>query len=41
MNDESIETYLVSEIKNDKIEMSIELQKCIAINIQLVNQAVF
>lgn len=26
MNDESIITYLVSEIKDEKIEMSIELQ---------------
>lgn len=38
-NDESIITYLVSEIMNEKVEMSVELQKCIVINIQFNNQA--
>lgn len=38
-NDESIITYLVSEIMDEKVEMSVELQKCIVINIQFNNQA--
>lgn len=33
-NDESIITYLVSEIKDEKVEMSVELQKCINNNHQ-------
>lgn len=33
-NDESIITYLVSEEKDEKVEMSVELQKCINNNHQ-------